>query len=195
MDSEQLVRLLEYVEEREIELRSLVIVRNGYVVLETYYYPFSADLKNRVCSVTKSFASALYPAALVLAFVLAVAGTPLAGLAPAFGEEYAWRGILQSAWLGYGKRQGAFLVGLVWGLWHIPVILGGIHTYPPKFYGLLLALVFSVLWGLVQSYGVLKTGSIWVAALLHGLVNSVYAFGLTYLVRPTDKIRSFGLQF
>ena len=37
------------------------------------------------------------------------------------------------------------------------------------------------------------TGSIWVAALLHGLVNSVYAFGLAYLVRPEDKIRSFGL--
>jgi membrane protease YdiL (CAAX protease family) len=37
------------------------------------------------------------------------------------------------------------------------------------------------------------TGSIWVAALLHGLVNSVYAFGLAYLVRPEEKVWSFGL--
>jgi CubicO group peptidase (beta-lactamase class C family) len=59
MDSEQLARLLEYIEEREIEIRSVVIVRNGYIVLETYSYPFYASLQNRVCSVTKSFASAL----------------------------------------------------------------------------------------------------------------------------------------
>ena len=59
MDSEQLARLLKYVEEQEIEIRSVVIVRNGYVVLETYYYPFHEDSENRVCSVTKSFASAL----------------------------------------------------------------------------------------------------------------------------------------
>jgi membrane protease YdiL (CAAX protease family) len=140
-----------------------------------------------------SIPPALYPVALVLAFVLAVTGTPLVGLAATFGEEYAWRGVLQSAWLGYGKRQAALLVGLVWGLWHIPVILGGIHTYSPTFLGLLLTGVFFVLWGVVQGYAVLKTGSIWVAALLHGLVNSVYAFSLTYLVRPADKVWSFGL--
>jgi len=87
------------------------------------------------------------------------------------------------------------LVGLVWGLWHTPVILSGIHTYPPTLPGWLLALIFFVLWGVVQSYAVFKTGSIWVAAFLHGLVNSVYAFSLTYLVRPVDKVWSFGLGF
>jgi membrane protease YdiL (CAAX protease family) len=136
---------------------------------------------------------ALYPVVLVLVLILAVTGTPLAGLAATFGEEYVWRGVLQSAWLRFGRRRAALLVGLVWGLWHTPVILGGIHTYPPTSLGWLLALTFFVLWGVVQSYAVFKTGSIWVAAFLHGLVNSVYAFSLTYLVRPVDKIWSFGL--
>jgi membrane protease YdiL (CAAX protease family) len=136
---------------------------------------------------------ALYPVALVLALALAATGTPLSGLASTFGEEVGWRGILQGAWLRYGKRRAALLVGLVWGLWHVPVIAGGIHTYPPTPLGYALALVFFVLWGVVQSYAVLKTGSIWVAAFLHALVNSVYAFTLTYLVRPADKIGSFGL--
>jgi membrane protease YdiL (CAAX protease family) len=131
----------------------------------------------------------------VLALILAVSGTPLAGLAPTFGEEYAWRGVLQSAWLGRGKRLATLLVGLVWGLWHTPVILSGVHTYPPTFLGMLLMLIFFILWGLVQSYALFKTGSIWVAAFLHGLVNSVYTFSLTYLVRPVDKIGSFGLGF
>ena len=136
---------------------------------------------------------ALYPVALLLALGLAAIGTPLAGLAPTFGEEYAWRGILQRAWLGHGKRRAALLVGLVWGVWHWSVVLGGVHTYPPTFPGLLLALIFFALWGVVQSYAVFKTGSIWVAAFLHGLVNSVYAFSLTYLVRPMNKVWSFGL--
>ncbi|NIS83292.1 MAG: hypothetical protein GTO14_24540 [Anaerolineales bacterium] len=39
----------------------------------------------------------------------------------------------------------------------------------------------------------LKTNSIWVAAFLHGLVNSVYSFTICYLVRPADKLISFGL--
>jgi len=136
---------------------------------------------------------ALYPFALVLGLLLAATGTPLAGLAATFGEEYAWRGVLQNTWSRYGNRPAALLVGLVWGVWHIPVILAGIHTYPPTLLGVLLGLLFFTLWGVVQSYAVLKTGSIWVAAFLHGLVNSVYAFGLTYLVRPEDKIWSFGL--
>jgi membrane protease YdiL (CAAX protease family) len=136
---------------------------------------------------------ALYPVALVPAFLLAVTGVPLTGLAPTFGEELGWRGFLQGAWLRYGRRRAALMVGLVWGVWHFPVILGGIHTYPPTALGLGLALIFFTLWGVVQSYAVLKTGSIWVAAFLHGLVDSLYAFGLTYLVRPDDKVWSFGL--
>jgi membrane protease YdiL (CAAX protease family) len=135
----------------------------------------------------------LYPVALILAFGLAVTGTPLAGLAATFGEEYAWRGFLQAELFRLGRRRGALLIGLIWGFWHFPVILSGVHTYPPTALGLLLALVFFALWGFVQSYAVLKTGSVWVAAFLHGLVNSVYAFTLTYLVRPADSVFSFGL--
>lgn len=135
----------------------------------------------------------LYPFGLIIFFLLTVIGTPLGGLAVVFGEEYAWRGFLQDELMKLGRRRGALLVGLIWGIWHFPIILSGIHTYPPTAVGLLLGLVFFVLWGLVQSYAVLKTGSIWAAVFLHGVVNSVYAFTITYLVRPYDKVFSFGL--
>ena len=105
----------------------------------------------------------------------------------------AWRGFLQDELFKLNRRRGALLIGLIWGLWHLPVILSGVHTYPPTPLGLLLALIFFTLWGFVQSYAVLKTGSVWVAAFLHGLVNSVYAFTLIYLVRPANKPFSFGL--
>lgn len=135
----------------------------------------------------------IYPLALPLAFALAVTGIPLSGLAVTFGEEYGWRGFLQDELSKLGRRPGALLVGLVWGVWHMPVILSGAHTYPATALGIGLGLVFFVLWGFVQSYAVLKTGSIWVAAFLHGLVNSVYAFSVQYAVRPDDMVFSFGL--
>jgi membrane protease YdiL (CAAX protease family) len=135
----------------------------------------------------------LYPLALVGFFALAVIGSPLGGLAATFGEEYGWRGFLQRELSALGLRKGSLLVGLVWGTWHIPIILSGAHTYPPSVPGFLCAYLFFGLWGFVQSYAVLKTGSIWTAAFLHGVVNNVYAFTLNYLVRPDDKLISFGL--
>jgi membrane protease YdiL (CAAX protease family) len=136
----------------------------------------------------------LYPIALVVLFLaVALIGLPLSGLAAVFGEEYGWRGFLQDELGRAGRLPGALLVGLVWGLWHLPVILRGVHTYPPSALGLVLGLLFFLLWGLVQSYAVLKTGGIWAAAFTHGVVNSVYSFTLTYGVRPADNLWSFGL--
>ena len=135
----------------------------------------------------------LYPPALVVAFALAVTGIPLSGLAVVFGEEYGWRGFLQDELAELGRRPAALLTGLVWGVWHVPVMLSGVHTYPATELGIGLGLVFFLLWGFVQSYAVLKTRSIWVAAFLHGLVNSVYGFTTEYIVRPESRVLSFGL--
>lgn len=133
------------------------------------------------------------PSLIVLFIAVAVIGTPLSGLAAVFGEEYGWRGFLQSEWVKAGKVKGVLLVGLIWGVWHFPVILRGMHTYPPSCFGLSLGIIFFVLWGIIQSYAVIKTGSIWIAAFMHGVVNSVYGFMLTYISRPHDNVNSFGL--
>jgi membrane protease YdiL (CAAX protease family) len=135
----------------------------------------------------------LYPFALLAFFAISVVGTPLAGLAAVFGEEYGWRGFLHGELVKLGPRPGVFLVGLVWGVWHVPIILSGVHTYPPTPAGLLLGLVFFLLAGFVLGYAVMKTKSIWVVAFMHGVLNSIYAFVMTYLVRPDDNVFSFGL--
>lgn len=135
----------------------------------------------------------LYLIALVPAFFLSAVGTPLGNLALVFGEEYAWRGFLQDEFSPLGRLPASFLIGLIWGVWHIPIILTGEHTYPPNPVGISLALAFFPLWGIVQSYAVFKTGSVWAAAFLHGVVNGVYAFLRTYAERPDHKVFSFGL--
>jgi len=138
--------------------------------------------------------SALYIPSLIILFVLVtVIGIPLSGLAVVFGEEYGWRAFLLSELRKLGKLKAVLGVGLVWGIWHIPVILRGLHTYPASLAGILLGVAFFLLWGIIQGYAMLKTGNIWLVAFMHGTVNSVYQFSLTYIVRPDHPVFSFGL--
>jgi membrane protease YdiL (CAAX protease family) len=135
----------------------------------------------------------LYPFAAAAFLLISIIGVPLSGLAAVFGEEYGWRGFLHDELVKCGPRLGVFLVGSIWGIWHFPIILSGVHTYPATATGLLLGFVFFVLTGFVFGYAVMKTQSIWVAAFMHGVMNSVYAFVLNYLMYPGNKVFSFGL--
>jgi CubicO group peptidase (beta-lactamase class C family) len=54
VDSQQLLRALQHIDQAGINVRSLTVIRNGYIVLEAYYQPFRADEQYPVASVTKS---------------------------------------------------------------------------------------------------------------------------------------------
>ena len=73
--------------------------------------------------------------ALPMSTILAIQAVPsllLAGIAnflPALGEEWGWRGYLYPRLTErFGRRKAALLGGLIWGLWHAPVIALG-HNY------------------------------------------------------------------
>ena len=134
-----------------------------------------------------------FPVLILLFIMVTVIGGPLSSLALYFGEEFGWRGFFQSLLPVKKKLPGSVLIGLIWGLWHIPLILRGMHTYPPTWTGISLAVIFFTLWGVIQSYAVIKTGSIWLAVFLHGVVNYVYSFTLTYVARPYNSISAFGM--
>jgi drug/metabolite transporter (DMT)-like permease/membrane protease YdiL (CAAX protease family) len=136
--------------------------------------------------------ASLYPVVLLVTVLLATVGTPLGSMALLFGEEYGWRGFLLSELEPLGRVKATLIIGTVWAVWHTPVILSGIHTYAPTPGGFALAWLFFTLWSFVQTYVVARTGSIWAAAFIHGVVNGVYGLTRT-LVRPDDKVLSFGL--
>lgn len=64
MDSVRLADMLDHIRRQEIPIHSLVVVRGGYIVAEANFYPYRADQKHRVYSVTKSITSALVGIAL-----------------------------------------------------------------------------------------------------------------------------------
>ncbi len=59
MDSATLVELLNYTEQQDHGVDSLLIIRNGVIVLEVYDYPYTQNQKHILNSCTKSFVSAL----------------------------------------------------------------------------------------------------------------------------------------
>ena len=59
MDSAKLAAMFDAIESQHLNLHSVLIVRNGYVVAEAYFAPYSQPVKQQLASVTKSVASML----------------------------------------------------------------------------------------------------------------------------------------
>jgi CubicO group peptidase (beta-lactamase class C family) len=59
MDSDKLREALDHIQQRDLSIHSLLIVRNGYVVLDAYFYPYNEKNVHDVASVTKGITSTL----------------------------------------------------------------------------------------------------------------------------------------
>ncbi len=118
---------------------------------------------------------------------------PFLGLIVTFGEEYGWRGYLQPALMPLGKVKAILLLGVIWGIWHWPVIWMG-YNYPGHpILGSLLMVLFCISLAFLLGYAVLKAKGIWIAAFLHALVNQSFAFFMSVVYTPKDTAYSFGI--
>lgn len=90
----------------------------------------------------------------------------------AFGEELGWRGWLVPALRSLGTWPALLLSGLVWGVWHAPVILLGYNFGRPDIVGLLLMIGGCLAWGVLLGWARLRTGSVWPAVVAHGSLNA-----------------------
>jgi CubicO group peptidase (beta-lactamase class C family) len=59
VDPQKLALMLQAVEQEQLNLHSLLIIRNGYIVSETYFQPYTAETPHEVYSVTKSVMATL----------------------------------------------------------------------------------------------------------------------------------------
>jgi membrane protease YdiL (CAAX protease family) len=132
-------------------------------------------------------------ALLLVIGVQAVLLGPLLGMLIAFGEEYGWRGYLQGELIKLGKVRGILLVGLIWGVWHAPIIAMG-HNYPGyPLLGIGIMTLYTIALAFLFGYAVLKSGSIWLAAFLHALNNQVASFLMLAVYMPDDPVFSFSV--
>jgi CubicO group peptidase (beta-lactamase class C family) len=59
MDSQQLAAMRDMIQKQQLNLHSLLVIRNGYIVSETYFEPYRQDTKHELYSCTKSFIATL----------------------------------------------------------------------------------------------------------------------------------------
>jgi membrane protease YdiL (CAAX protease family) len=62
----------------------------------------------------------------------------------AFGEEYGWRGYLLPRLMPLGEIRASLILGIVWALWHTPVLLAGVLYGGNNFWLALPIFVFTV---------------------------------------------------
>jgi membrane protease YdiL (CAAX protease family) len=130
---------------------------------------------------------------LILAGVQSVLVAPILAIVIALGEEYGWRGYLQSELFKMGRVRGVLLLGVIWGAWHWPLILMG-YNYPGHpLLGLLLMALYTIGLAIVLGYAVLRSGSVLLSAYLHALNNQVVAFIAAMGFKPFDNAFSFDI--
>jgi membrane protease YdiL (CAAX protease family) len=109
-----------------------------------------------------------------------VAGLTINALA-ALGEELGWRGLLLRELSPLGFWRVSLLTGLVWGIWHAPLIVQG-HNFPDAPYvGIVVMTVWTITVTPVFTYLAVRARSVLAPTLLHGSFNAVASLSLVYL--------------
>lgn len=92
---------------------------------------------------------------------------------PFFGEEYGWRYYLQPRLQKrFGLRGGVLVLGVVWGLWHLPLNL---FFYSPEtsLQSIAAQIITCVTLDVFFAFAYAKTNNIWVPVLLHYCNNNL----------------------
>jgi membrane protease YdiL (CAAX protease family) len=99
---------------------------------------------------------------------------PVFNMIATAGEEIGWRGLLGPELTKLTGFTGASLIsGLIWAVWHYPLILFADYNNPatPRWYSLVCFTIMIVGISIGLNWIRLKSGSVWTAAIFHGSHN------------------------
>ncbi|WP_337026630.1 CPBP family intramembrane glutamic endopeptidase [Microbacterium sp. LB16] len=158
-----------------VGLSILVAVALGFAQLDLTFAGFAAELAKALPAGTP-----LPPVeVVVLAQLAALPVGALFNSIFAFGEEIGWRGWLVPALRPLGTWPALLLSGVIWGIWHSPVILLGYNFGRTDITGVLFMIGGCVAWGILLGWVRLRSASVWPAVIAHGSLNA--AGGLVVL--------------
>jgi len=113
--------------------------------------------------------------------LLALAAGATVNMIAAMGEEVAWRGYLVQHVPAYPFWLRAILIGVIWGVWHAPLILMGLNYPEHPVWGVGMMVVFCVLMSPILLFIREKSGSTIAAAIAHGTLNATAGLALLVL--------------
>lgn len=127
---------------------------------------------------------------LQLILIASIAALPVNSLISALatlGEEVGWRGWLLPNLRPLGMWPALLLTGVIWGVWHAPLILLGYNFGYTDLRGVGLMVVFCLFVGVLLGWLRLRTATIWPCVLGHAAINS--ASSVSVLLLSADALK------
>ncbi|HEY63476.1 MAG TPA: CPBP family intramembrane metalloprotease [Caldilineae bacterium] len=121
------------------------------------------------------FLPALFLATLII--------TPFINSIFGFGEEFGWRGYLLPKLMPLGRARAYVLTGVIWGLWHAPIILVGFNYPGYPILGVIWMAGMTTALSLYMNELTLRHRSSILAGWMHGVFNS-QGYGIWRLLFP-----------
>ncbi|MGV8026401.1 MAG: type II CAAX prenyl endopeptidase Rce1 family protein [Anaerolineaceae bacterium] len=167
----------------------LVLLGTGlfFVLFPSYFDSGFTLLSSQLTAAGSDSSTSFIYQFILIQVVYAILVSPILNMISTFGEEYGWRGYLLPKLLPLGKRKSILLTGVIWGIWHWPVIAMGYNygfNYPGyPWLGLLAMVWFTMLVGIFLAWVSMKAESIWPAVIGHGALNGIASIGVLFLVK------------
>lgn len=120
---------------------------------------------------------------LIVQFAQGILIGPIINIIFTLGEEIGWRGyLLQKLCKQFSVQKSIIISGVIWGIWHAPVIAMG-HNYGTGYLGapwlgIFAMIVFCIFVGSYFSYITIKTKSVIPAGIAHSAINGFAAIGM-----------------
>lgn len=96
------------------------------------------------------------------------------GVLSSAGEELGWRGYMLTRLIDARIPKPVLTSGIIWGLWHLPVLLvGNYYSGPYPALSVVLFMISVTSFSYILSRLRLSTGSVWAAIFLHASWNAV----------------------
>jgi len=128
----------------------------------------------------------------VIQTIQALLISPLLNALPTFGEEFGWRGYLQPKLMPLGGQKAVLLTGVIWGIWHWPVILMGYNYgkdyFGAPFLGPLAMVWFTLSLSIIFGWLTIKAENVWPAVIAHGALNGIASLGILFVKNNPDPL-------
>ncbi|WP_435118662.1 CPBP family intramembrane glutamic endopeptidase [Halolamina sp. C58] len=160
-----------------------------FAVFPGQFDPTMAAFREQVASMGVGMAPWLLAA---IQIVSALTIAPLVNGLFAFGEEFGWRAYLLPKLAPLGKRRAVVLSGVIWGVWHWPLVAMGYNygfDYPGfPWTGMLAFLVFTVGAGTFLAALTIREGSVWPASIGHGAINAIASVSVLFVAGQPNTL-------
>lgn len=127
------------------------------------------------CLLALTYLSGALSVAKDVSFMVLVLGAVLAGWTFygvfGLGEEYGWRGFLWDELRPLGIVNANVLTGIIWGLWHMPLVMGAYTYGDVGWMGVVAIISFTISMSFILSALRQATDSVIPSAALHGMIN------------------------